>query len=197
MKRFVSIAVGLIFGLTSLMAQQGGWTLDKVHSNLMFTVRHLVIAEVTGNFKDYSIAFNATKDDFSDASIDATINVASINTDNERRDNHLKSDDFFNAEKYPEIRFKSSSFEKVGDNTYKIHGDLTIRDTTRKVTFNAIYNGSINAMGGATVASWKAMLAVNRFDFGLKWNRTIESGGLIVGETVNVLLNIQVRKSPA
>ena len=184
-------------GFASLPAQKSGWRLDKAHSGITFSIRHLVISEVTGNFKDFDIAFTATKDDFTDGSVDATLKVASLSTDNERRDNHLKSDDFFNAEKFPEIKFKSSSFEKVGENTYKIKGVLTIRDVTKDVTLDATYNGSIKGMGGSTVAAWKATLAINRFDYGLKWNRTIESGGLVAGDTVSITFNLELVKPSA
>jgi polyisoprenoid-binding protein YceI len=195
MKKFAVAVLSLMIGVSFLAAQQqGGWKLDKSHSGVIFSVRHLVVSEVTGNFKDFDVVVRATKDDFTDASVDATINVASINTDNERRDNHLKSDAFFNAEKFPQIKFKSSSFEKVGQNKYKITGDLTIRDVTKKVTFDATYYGSIKGMGGATVAGWKATLDLNRFDYNLKWNRTIESGGLVVGETVTITLNLELVK---
>ena len=195
MKKFAVAVLSLMIGVSFLAAQQqGGWKLDKSHSGVIFSVRHLVVSEVTGNFKDFDVVVRATKDDFTDASVDATINVASINTDNERRDNHLKSDAFFNAEKFPQIKFKSSSFEKVGQNKYKITGDLTIRDVTKKVTFDATYYGSIKGMGGATVAGWKATFDLNRFDYNLKWNRTIESGGLVVGETVTITLNLELVK---
>lgn len=197
MNRLAIVLLFLAVGIASLPAQQSGWKFDKSHSGITFSVRHLVISEVTGNFRDFDIAFNATKDDFTDASVEATIKVASINTDNERRDNHLKSDDFFNAEKFPEIKFKSTSFEKVSDGKYKITGDLTMRDVTKKVTFDATYNGSIKGMGGSTVTAWKATTSINRFDYGLKWNRAIESGGLVVGEIVNITLNLEIVKPTA
>jgi polyisoprenoid-binding protein YceI len=185
------------FGISSLFAQKAGWNLDKAHSSVGFSVKHMVLSEVTGNFKDFDVKFTSSKSDFTDAVVDATIKVASINTDNEKRDGHLKTDDFFNAEKYPLITFKSDSFEKVGDNKYKITGDLTIRDVTKKVTFDAVYNGSIKAPWGAQIYSWKATLAVNRFDYGLKWNKAIEAGGLIAGETVNITLNLELDKPAA
>jgi polyisoprenoid-binding protein YceI len=194
MKRFTTFLILTVFGATSLMAQKSSWNLDKAHSGVGFSVRHLVISEVTGNFKDYDISLKSTKDDYSDAVVEATIKVASINTDNEKRDAHLRTDDFFNAEKYPEIKFKSTLFEKVGDNKYKITGDLTIRDVTKKVTFDATYNGSINAPWGAMVTSWKATLSLNRFDYNLKWNKTIEAGGLIAGDTINITLNLELNK---
>jgi len=179
------------------MAQKAGWTLDKSHSSVGFSVRHMVISEVTGNFRDFDVSFMSSKDDYSDATVDASIKVASINTDNERRDGHLKTDDFFNVEKYPLIRFKSTSFDKVGENKYKITGDLTIRDITKQVTFDAVYNGTIKAPWGATVSSWKATLSVNRFDYGLKWRKAIDTGGLIAGDTVNITLNLELNKPSA
>lgn len=171
-----------------------GWSIDPAHSSVMFSVKHLVISDVTGKFKDFAIDFSATKDDFSDAMVSAKIMVPSISTDNEKRDTHLKSDDFFNAEKYPEITFKSTKFERVGSNQYKITGDLTIRGITKKVTFDATLNGSMKTPMG-TLYAWKATTAINRFDYGLKWNMAVESGGLVAGETVNIVLNLELNKA--
>jgi polyisoprenoid-binding protein YceI len=194
MKRFILFFALTFVSVISLMAQKSDWTLDKAHSSIAFSVRHMVISEVIGNFKDFDVTFTSTKDDYSDATVDATIKVASINTDNERRDGHLKTDDFFNAEKFPQIKFKSTSFEKVGENKYKLTGDLTIRDVTKKVTFDAVYNGTIKAPWGAIVSSWKATSSVNRFDFGLKWNKAIDTGGLIAGDIVTITLNLELNK---
>jgi polyisoprenoid-binding protein YceI len=197
MKRFMLFFALTILAVASMVAQKSAWKLDKAHSSISFSVRHMVISEVIGNFKDYDITFTSNKDDYSDASVEATIKVASINTDNERRDGHLKTDDFFNAEKFPEIKFKSTAFEKVGENKYKIIGDLTIRDVTKKVTFDAVYNGAIKAPWGATVSSWKATTSVNRFDYGLKWNKAIDTGGLIAGDIVTITLNLELNKPSA
>lgn len=194
MNRLRNIFFITLFSAVSLMAQKSGWTLDKAHTNVSFSIRHMVISEVTGKFRDFDISFNATKSDFTDGSVEATIKVASINTENEKRDGHLRTDDFFNAEKFPEIKFKSTAFEKIGENKYKIVGDLTIRDVTKKVTFDAVYNGSVKSPWGATVSSWKASLTINRFDYGLKWNKAIEAGGLIAGDEVNITLNIELTK---
>jgi polyisoprenoid-binding protein YceI len=197
MIRFKAFLFITMLAVSSLFAQKSGWNLDKAHSSVGFSIKHMVISEVTGNFKDFDISFKSSKSDFTDASVDATIKVASINTDNEKRDSHLRTDDFFNAEKFPEIKFKSASFEKVGENKYKITGDLTIRDVTKKVTFDATYNGSIKAPWGAEIYSWKATLSINRFDYGLKWNKAIEAGGLIAGDTVNITLNLELDKPVA
>jgi polyisoprenoid-binding protein YceI len=194
MNRLRNIFLITLISAVSLMAQKSGWTLDKAHTNVSFSIRHMVISEVTGKFKDFDISFAATKSDFTDASVEATIKVASINTENDKRDAHLRTDDFFNAEKFPEIKFKSTAFEKVGENKYKIVGDLTIRDVSKKVAFDAVYNGSVKSPWGATVSSWKVSLAINRFDYGLKWNKAIEAGGLIAGDEVNITLNIELTK---
>jgi polyisoprenoid-binding protein YceI len=154
----------------------------------------MVISTVTGNFKDFDITFKAAKEDFSDASVEAVVKVASINTENAQRDTHLKSDDFFNAEKYPEIKFKSTSFEKTGDGKYKISGDLTMRDVTKQVVFDVEYNGNVKTPWGTTLYSWTATLTLNRFDYNLKWNQVIEAGGLMVGKEVKVTLNLELNK---
>ncbi len=199
MKRTVFLLIVsavLALGLNAQGAQgtqTGGWKLDKAHSNATFSIRHMVISEVTGKFTDFDITVNAAKDDFTDGILEATIKVASINTENASRDRHLQTDDFFNAEKFPVITFKSTSVEKVGENTYKFNGDLTIRDVTKPVTFEAVHNGVLRTSRGM-MSAWKATLSLNRFDFGLKWNKTVESGGLVAGETVTIILTLEFNK---
>lgn len=193
MKRFAILAITALVAVGSLMAQGTAWKLDKSHSGVSFSVRHMVISDVTGNFKDFDITLTSSKEDFSDMTIEAAIKVASINTENNGRDNHLKSDDFFNTEKFPEIKFKSTKVEKVGDKNFKITGDFTMRDVTKQVSFDAVLNGVINTPRG-TLSGWKATAAVNRFDYNLKWNRAIEAGGLVVGEMVNITLNLEFQK---
>jgi polyisoprenoid-binding protein YceI len=192
MKKLAVIILAIIF-TAAIVQAQSEWKLDKAHSSVIFSVKHMVISEVTGSFKDFSITVNSAKDDFSDAAVASTIKVASISTDNSYRDNHLKSDDFFNAEKFPEIKFISTSFEKTGDNRYKIAGDLTIRDVTKKVVFNAVLNGVMKTDRGL-LSAWKATLIINRFDYNLKWNKTVETGGLIVGQDVTITLNVEFVK---
>ena len=193
MKRFFQLAAALL-AVSSLALSQSGWKLDKNHSSIGFSVKHLVISTVSGNFKDFDITLTTAKDDFSDAAVQAVIKTASINTDNTARDNHLKSDDFFNAEKFTEIKFTSTSFEKIGEGKYKIAGDLTIRDVTKKVVFDAVYNGSIKTPWGNTAMSWTAATVINRFDYNLKWNKALESGGLIAGQDVTITINLEMDK---
>jgi polyisoprenoid-binding protein YceI len=192
MKKFVAV-VFAIFAVTTLVTAQSEWKFDKVHSSVSFSIKHMVISNVSGSFKDFSVVLKSGKEDFSDATVESTIQVASISTDNDYRDKHLKSDDFFNAEKFPTIKFKSTKFEKLGDNKYKITGDLTMRDVTKEVIFDAVLNGTLKTDKGL-LSAWKATTTVNRFDYNLKWNKTIETGGLIVGQDVTVTLNLELNK---
>jgi polyisoprenoid-binding protein YceI len=192
MKKFVAV-VFAIFAVTTLVTAQSEWKFDKVHSSISFSIKHMVISNVSGSFKDFSVVLKSGKEDFSDATVESTIQVASISTDNDYRDKHLKSDDFFNAEKFPTIKFKSTKFEKLGDNKYKITGDLTMRDVTKEVIFDAVLNGTLKTDKGL-LSAWKATTTVNRFDYNLKWNKTIETGGLIVGQDVTITLNLELNK---
>ncbi len=183
----------LLIGLISVSAQNV-WHVDPAHSNVQFSIKHLVISEVTGNFKNFDITLTQTKDDFSDSEVKAVIDMNSINTDNEKRDNHLRSDDFFNAESFPEMTFVSKSFKKSGKDNYKIKGDLTIRDITKSVTLDTKFNGIVVDPYGNTKSGFKATTTINRFDFDVKWSAAIESGGLVAGKEVDVTLNIQLKK---
>lgn len=173
---------------------QTQWGLDAAHSKITFNVSHMMISETEGYFKTFSGQLTAPKEDFSDASIDFTIDVASINTDNEARDKHLRSDDFFNVDKFPKMVFKSTSFKKIDGNKYKLSGNLTIRDVTKPVAFEVTYNGTVVSPYKQTVAGFKFMGSINRFDYNLKWNTKMDSGSLVVGETVNIIGNIELVK---
>ncbi len=193
MKRFALLALVLAAGFSSVRAGESQWSMDRSHSSITFSIRHMVVSEVVGSFKNFTVSLDATKDDFSDARVAGTIQVGSISTDNDRRDAHLKSDDFFNAEKFPEIRFTGTEFRKVGDNKYQIAGNLTIRDVTKPVVFDAVYEGAVKAWG-KTVSAWKATTTIDRFDYNLKWDKTIETGGLIAGRDVTITLNREFDK---
>ena len=172
------------------------WTIDKVHSNVKFTVTHLVISEVEGYFKMFDGTVEHSKADFSDAKINFTVDVNSINTDNENRDKHLKSDDFFNAEKFPQMKFESTSFTPLGNNKYKLVGNLTIRDVTKPVTFDVTYGGTAN-MGNTVKSGFKAKTTINRFDYNLKWDRATEAGGMVVGKDVDITVNAELNQAKA
>lgn len=166
------------------------WKIDKMHSNLNFSVTHLVISEVDGSFKVYDGSISSTSDDFNNASIEFSVDVNSINTDNSMRDDHLKGDDFFNAASYPKMTFKSTSFTKVSGNRYKLTGDLTVRNVTKKASFDVVYGGTAKDGYGNTKAGFKASGSINRFDYGLKWNALTEAGGATVG--ADVALNFKL-----
>lgn len=162
-----------------------------MHSLVKFLVSHLSVSTVDGNFKMYSGTIDSDKKDFVDSKINFSVDVASINTDNEMRDNHLKSDDFFNAEKYPQMTFKGVSFKKIKENKYLLTGDLTIRDVTKRVKFNVKYGGTAKDGYGNTKAGFTASTIINRFDYGLKWNSLTEAGGATVGANIVIQLNLQ------
>ncbi|MDQ6812201.1 MAG: YceI family protein [Bacteroidota bacterium] len=172
----------------------GKWVIDKPHSNVKFTVTHLVVSEVEGNFKLFDGSMENSKNDFSDAKINFAVDVNSLSTDNDMRDKHLKSDDFFNAEKFPAMKFQSTSFTPSGGNKYKLAGNLTIRDVTKPVVFDVTFGGTVNNMG-KTKAGFKAKTSINRFDYNLKWDKATETGGLVVSKEVELVVNVEMSKA--
>ena len=170
---------------------QTSWSIDKVHSKIGFNASHLVVSEVEGSFKDYDAKVTTTADDFAGATIEFTAKTASVFTDNEKRDNHLKSDDFFNAEKFPELKF-TGTLVKEGAK-YVLKGNLTIREVTKPVTFDVTYGGRVKAFGGER-AGFKIKGKINRKDYGLKFNAALEGGGLVVGEEVEVNVKVEISK---
>jgi polyisoprenoid-binding protein YceI len=183
----------LFFSVTSL-AQQTVWNFDKAHSQVQFKVTHLVISEVTGNFRDFVGTVKTDGEDFSTAEIEFTIQTKSIDTDNGRRDAHLRSDDFFNAEKFPEIKFISKSIREIGENEYKLVGDLTIRDVTKEIELDMVAGGLISDNYGNRKAGFKVTGTIDRFDYNLKWNALLEAGGAVVGSDVDIICNVQLVK---
>jgi polyisoprenoid-binding protein YceI len=191
MKRTLILALGIAVAAVTASAQTN-WVSDKAHSNVGFTVTHMVIAEVSGLFRDTDIKVSSTSEDFNGASIEFTAKTGSIDTQNEMRDGHLKSDDFFSAEKYPEIKF-SGKLVKSGS-TYTAQGKLTLHNVTRDASFNVKYLGTIKT-AQFTKAGFKLSGEINRFDYDLKWNKTLETGGLVVGETVQISANIELNQA--
>jgi len=200
-RSFEGVLAVSVFALSALMVSshdlsaQTTWSVDKGHSNVKFKVNHLVVSEVEGAFRAFTGTVKAKDDTFTDLQAEFTVDVASINTDDEKRDSHLKSDDFFNAEKFPQMKFVSKSWKKTGKNSYKLTGDLTIRDVTKTVTFDATFGGVVKDPWGNTKAGFKATATINRFDYNLKWNTAIEGGGLVVGKDVTIGLNIELAKN--
>lgn len=189
MKKLVLLSALALASVTSFA--QGKWNLDRSHSSVKFNVQHLVISEVDGTFKIFDGSVNAPTADFNNATINFTVDVNSINTDDEKRDAHLKSDDFFNAEKYPKMKFTSTSFKKVSGNKYALEGNLTIRDVTKKVKFAVVYGGTVKDPWGNVKAGFKATGKINRKDFGLKWGAMTEAGGAVVGDEVEMEIRVE------
>ena len=181
--------------LATMGFAQVKWEFDKAHTEVSFNVTHLVISEVTGYFKEYDGTVVANNDDFDNSDITFTAQVGSIDTDNDQRDGHLKSDDFFNAEKYPQLVF-SGKLVKVGDG-YTLKGDLTIRDVTKPIEFDVVYNGTITDPWGNVKSGFKIHGTVNRFDYGLKWNALMEAGGAVVGEDVEIVVKTELLQKQA
>jgi polyisoprenoid-binding protein YceI len=165
MKRTTIIAA-LLISSAATFAQT--WTVDKAHSRLAFGVTHLSIAELGGTFNSIDAKFTSSKPDFTDAVIELTADVNSINTDNEQRDGHLKSPDFFDAAKYPNLTFKSTSFKKVSDKKYKLSGDLTMHGVTKPVVLDVVLNGTgTNPMSKKSIAGFTITGKIKRTDFGI------------------------------
>ena len=176
-----------------MTATASKWAIDPMHSEIEFKAKHLMITTVTGRFKEFSATVESENDDFSDAQISFSAAIDSISTGNEHRDGHLKSDDFFAADKFPTLSFKSTSFKKDGDD-YKLIGDLTIRDITKQVTFDVEYSGIQNDPYGNTKAGFELIGKIKRKEFGLMWDTVTEAGGIVVSDDIKIACNIQLVK---
>ncbi|MEK6267166.1 MAG: YceI family protein [Planococcus sp. (in: firmicutes)] len=166
------------------------WTVDTAHSEIGFSVKHMMISKVRGTFTSYEATIEANEEDLQGALIDFKIDVASISTKNNDRDAHLRSADFFDAEQFPHIAFKANEIVKKGDE-YTMTGDLTMKDVTRPVTFDVEYNGKGTNPWGVEVVAYNVDGKVNRKDFGLTWNQALETGGVMVGEDIKIHLEVQ------
>ena len=189
MKRFLFILIALFTVWGTALAEK--LDIDKVHSRVSFVVTHLVITDVEGQFNEFDgeVEFDFATQKLNSAT--AVIQVSSISTANKRRDGHLKSADFFDASKYPEIKFVSKKVEQQGTDISVI-GDLTIKNTTKEVVLKGTLKGVIEDSKLGKKAGFKAETVIDRFDYGLQWNETIESGGLIVSAEVKLVIDVQV-----
>jgi polyisoprenoid-binding protein YceI len=171
------------------------WKIDPTHSEVQFKVKHLVISTVTGSFGTFNGQIEADEEDFENANATFTADIDSISTNNEDRDQHLKSDDFFNAEEYPQISFESKNFQKVGEGEYKVTGDLTIRDVTKEIELDVVHGGTVGDPYGQTKAGFEVTGTINRKEFGLSWNAVTEAGNVVVGDKIKLQLNVQFVQS--
>lgn len=173
------------------------YSVDKDHSNVGFQVRHM-LSKVNGEFTDFESNFIFDDKKIEDSKGTFVVKTASINTRNQKRDDHLRSPDFFDSKKFPEMTFKSKKVTKAGDKNFKLEGDLTIKGVTKPVTFDGEYLGIEKDPWGNTRAAFTAKTKINRKDYGLNWNKTLESGGLLVGDDVEISLNVEaVQKGAA
>lgn len=195
-KMILSVAVAF---LSTASIAQTNWKVDAGHSKLGFSVTHMMVSEVEGKFKVYEGKVTSkTDEDFTDAAIEFTADAASINTEDEKRDGHLKSADFFDVEKHPKITFKSTSMKKntkKGKTVYDLIGDLTMHGVTKKITLTAIGASKVvKDPYGNTKYGFKVTGNLNRKDYGLGWNAALEAGGVAVSEDVKIDINIELNK---
>jgi polyisoprenoid-binding protein YceI len=176
------------------MTTTSKWAIDPSHSEISFKVKHLVVTTLTGKFDAFEGALETANDDFSDANISFSADIASINTGNADRDGHLKSDDFFNAEAFPKLTFTSTSFTKVSADEYKLAGNITLRDVTKPIELTVEYGGTATDPWGNVKAGFEINGKIKRKEFGLKWDAITEAGGAVVSDEVKLHLNVQLVK---
>lgn len=192
MKKLTYLLVAVLFMAVSINATT--WKFDQAHTTIGFDVTHMVITTVDGKFNKFDGTVTTEGDNWETAQVTFTADVNSIDTDNEDRDEHLRSDDFFAAAEYPEMKFVGKSMEKVGDKKYKLTGDLTIRGTTKEVVLDVTHSDTIQDPWGNTRAGFSITGTINRFDFGLKWDNALETGGLVVSKEVDFDIQAQIIK---
>ncbi|QJD97635.1 YceI family protein [Mucilaginibacter robiniae] len=170
------------------------WVMDPLHSEVQFKVKHLVISTVTGSFRKFEGEVVTESDDFQDSEIDFSLDIDSIDTTQEARDQHLKGADFFDAEQFPKITFKSTSLKKVDGSDYKLNGNLTIKGVTKPVTLNVEFGGSADDFYGQTKAGFEITGKISRKEFGLTWDPITEAGSVVVGDEIKLIINAQFTK---
>ncbi len=192
LKRSFLLLMALSIFVIPVKAQS--WQIDKNNSNVGFSVTHLVISTVKGNFRDFDADVNFDGKNLDKATVKATVQMASIDTGNERRDDHLRSPDFFDVENYPTMTFVSKKITSDDGKNFKMLGDLTIRGTTKEVTFDGKLNGIISDHRGGQRAGLSATATINRQDFGVAWDNKLQDGSLVVSNDVDIDLNIEMIK---
>ncbi len=167
------------------------WKVDPTHTNVGFEIKHMMVSKVRGDFSDLEGTIEGDPKDLENTKINFRIGINSISTNNEERDNHLRSNDFFEAEKYPNMTFESTTIKKVGDNKYELTGNLTIKDVTKETTFDVEYLGEQTNPWGVAVVGFEASTTISRKAFGLTWNQALETGGVLVGDDVKIQIDLQ------
>jgi polyisoprenoid-binding protein YceI len=189
------LLLGALLVSTSSLAQPFDYEYDTAHSSVGFSIVHLAVSKVAGRFDDVSVTAKLDPSDISTLETEAVMQVASINTNHEKRDADLQAEDFFAAESFPEASFKSTGVSDVGeDGTFRLHGDLTIRDVTRPVVLDAEMRGPVEVRGSERLG-FSATAEIDRFDYGLKWNALTEAGGLVAGREVTLVIEVELKRS--
>lgn len=188
-RRFITL--GIASFLLSGSAQAATYTVDSAHSEIVFTVRHLGITKVSGKFGKFEGSFTYDPAKVEASTAEATIDVLSIDTDNQKRDAHLRSCEFFCAERFAQMTFKTKSVTPKGASAFQIVGDLTLHGVTKEITLDATFNGEAAGPDGKPRAGFSATGTLNRKEFGLTWNKLTEAGGVMVGDEVTIRLEIE------
>lgn len=197
MKKYIKPAVFAFTMMsigTFLQAQNTEWNLDKSHSTIGFAIDHLMISETTGKFEDYTLNVKSDNSDFTDAKFSFEAKVKSVNTNDAKRDEHLRSTDFFNADKYPTILFVGKKFQKVSGNKYIVVGELTMHGITKTVNLNAKFGGVVKDPWGGTRTGVSITGELDRYEFDLKYNAALEAGGLAIGQKVRLNISVELIK---
>jgi polyisoprenoid-binding protein YceI len=180
---------------TAIADLSGHYTIDPAHSRLGFVARHAMVTKVRGSFTDFAGSFDMDASDWSASKAQATIEVASIGTGNEQRDSHLRANDFFDAPNYPQITFTSTRIEQTAEDTFAVTGDLTIKGSTKPVTIELVYTGSAVDPFGNSRIGFEGTTAINRKDFGVNFNATLDTGGALVSDKITLELDISAIKA--
>jgi polyisoprenoid-binding protein YceI len=198
-KNLLSVALAAVLGVTSLSALAESWTVDAAHSTVGFSVRHMMVSNVKGAFGKFTASVDGSPADPTTAKISATIEIASVDTRDTKRDDHLRSADFFDAAKFPQMTFTSTKVEKVSATTAKVTGDLTLRGVTKPVVLDVEYTQPVKTPWGKSVVGATATGKISRKDFGVAWSKTLDGGGLVVGDdvTIQIELELGAKDAPA
>ena len=197
MQQMIVSALAGVALLVPSLSQAATWKSDPTHASVQFAVSHLMVSTVRGTFDTFDVTATIDENDVSRSSVEATIEVASVNTRNEKRDDHLKGADFFDVATHPTLTFKSKAVEKIQDNAYKVTGDLTLMGVTKEVVLEV--TGSPKAMKdpwGNSRVGGTATTTINRTDYGLKYNSVLDSGGVTIGEEVEITIDIELVQAP-
>lgn len=196
-KSLLSVALAAVLGAASLPAAAESWSIDASHSSVGFSVRHMMVTNVRGTFDKFTAKVDGSPADPATAKISATIEVASVDTRDAKRDEHLRAADFFDAARFPQMTFASTKVEKTSATSAKVTGNLTLRGVTKPVVLDVEYTQPLKNPWGKTVVGATATGKINRKDFGVSWSRNLDGGGVVVGDEVTIQLDLQFVRDEA